>query len=825
MSSSEETLEADWVSVRPHVFEEPHKSKFVFIVAWNEEEDKFAVTCHNRTAQRRRSGSRGSPLRAVPGEPEAPGEADEEECSWAGLFSSRDLRAVHQQLCAVSAELEPCLPPLPAEPAGVWAVLFGAPEPPAPPVEGLCHQLQLYLGHALDTCGWKILSRVLFSESGDPEEYYESLSELRREGYEEVLQRARRQLQQLLEKHKNTESMVELLDLYQLEDEAYSNLAEATTELYQYLLQPFRDMRELAMLRRQQIKISLENDYLGPRRIESLTKEDADWQRKAHTAVLSIQDLTVKFFEITSKAQKAVLDRMRADQKKYGKASWAVAVDRMEKLQYAVSKETLQLMRAKEVCLEQRKHALKEEMQSLQGGAEALALLDQLEADYYDHQLQLYEVQFEILKFEELLLTAQLESIKRQISEKRNEVVYYDTYESVEAMFSIENMAASLHLQQEELKKLEQKVRHMESRRGRISAKKAYLRNKKDICIAKHSEKNQQRLQSDEGYRKHHSVQIKRDQLQDDEEKKTTLFSQERQKTLDRLRMFKQRYPGQVILKSTRLRLAHSRRKGLAYSMDEPQSLQVTKNMQQANERDQPREVASALEVQPLGCLPRLEDAALPLTFITSLDPEMTPRSFPKEDRLESEWETCRQSCPPPPAPPPPPPPPPLPAKEDPTDFVEKGVSTVKKEKVDTVVLNSTSLPSAHHLDSGQLLNARRKLKKTEALEGGPRRRASSPMDEVLASLKRGSFHLRKAEQRSLPPYRDEDDSNNILAQIRKGVKLKKVQTEVLRESFTLLPDTDPLTRSIHEALRRIKEASPESEDEEESLPCTDWEN
>lgn len=60
---------------------------------------------------------------------------------------------------------------------------------------------------------------------------------------------------QLLGKHKNMESMVELLQLYQMEDEAYNSLAEATTELYQYLLQPFRDMTELAMLRRQQIKV------------------------------------------------------------------------------------------------------------------------------------------------------------------------------------------------------------------------------------------------------------------------------------------------------------------------------------------------------------------------------------------------------------------------------------------------------------------------------------------------------------------------------------------------------------------------------------------
>lgn len=58
----------------------------------------------------------------------------------------------------------------------------------------------------------------------------------------------------------------------------------------------------------------------------------------------------------------AVYDRMRADQKKFGKAAWAAAVERMEKLQYAVSKETLQLMRAKEICLEQKKHALKEEV-------------------------------------------------------------------------------------------------------------------------------------------------------------------------------------------------------------------------------------------------------------------------------------------------------------------------------------------------------------------------------------------------------------------------------------------------------------------------------
>lgn len=62
---------------------------------------------------------------------------------------------------------------------------------------------------------------------------------------------------QLLEKHKTMDSMVELLELYEEEDQAYGGLLEASTQLYQYLLQPFRDMRELAMLRRQQIKVRI----------------------------------------------------------------------------------------------------------------------------------------------------------------------------------------------------------------------------------------------------------------------------------------------------------------------------------------------------------------------------------------------------------------------------------------------------------------------------------------------------------------------------------------------------------------------------------------
>lgn len=57
-----------------------------------------------------------------------------------------------------------------------------------------------------------------------------------------------------------------------------------------------------------------------------------------------------------------VYERMKLDQRKFGKSSWTAAVERMERLRYSVAKETLQLQRAREICLEQRKHTLREEV-------------------------------------------------------------------------------------------------------------------------------------------------------------------------------------------------------------------------------------------------------------------------------------------------------------------------------------------------------------------------------------------------------------------------------------------------------------------------------
>ncbi|XP_056288012.1 junction-mediating and -regulatory protein isoform X2 [Pseudoliparis swirei] len=860
----EDNLEAEWVSVRPRVFDEKERHKFVFIVAWNVVEGKFAITCHNRTVQRRTTflldplppppgapavekhaksrkdevrphsvpkgkpttntivgdkhalkpgGSKSSecvspasgswdvvtpkvmdvelldhvdvPLSPDDGDPEDGDGSGLADFSWAGLFSFQDLRAAHHQLCAVNSDLEPCLPSFPEEQSGVWSLLFGGVVAAVSQgeTEALCYQLQVYLGHALDTCGWKILSEVLFSGSEDTDEYYESLSELRRNGYEEAVGRAKRSMLEVLEKHKATDSMVELLQVYPEEDETYGELLEATTQLYHYLLQPFRDMRELAMLRRQQIKISLETERLGPRRVEGLRKEDEEWQKKAHAAVLSIQDLTVKFFETTTRAQKALHERMRADQKKFGNSAWAAAAaERMEQLQYAASKETLQLMRAKEVCLEQRKHGLKEEMQSLRGGEDAMLRLDRLEELYYELQLQLYGVQAELLRCEELLLTAQLQSLRRQTTERQDEVVYYDAFESPDAMKGEEGPATPTPpLRDEDIVVLQQRTRQLEARRGRITAKRVYLKNKKEICIVNHNQKIKQRQGSRVSLQ---TLQQGEDAEEDGEASSDARVSRERQRTLDRLRSLKQRYPGQVTLKSSRLRLSQPLGRRRAGQQRGSHSAGVQTD------------------------LPRLSAAPPPDAHV----------SLPTVELHDLDSSPAFLSLPPPPPPPLPPPP-----SEDQQE--ENNPSPLRRHEAE-----SSSLPlapfSPRFFDSSQLQTARKKLKKTSSLDSSQWRRASSPMDEVLASLKRGCFHLRKAELRVLAPDPDDED-DNILTQIRQGVRLKKVRTrpEQQRHARSFTHSADALTRSIHEALRRIKEASPDSESEDEGLPCTDWEN
>lgn len=153
-----------WVPLREDLFREPERHQLRFLVAWNAQEGQFAVTCHDRTAQRRR------------GPPDGGGGG----CSWAGLLSAAGFRGAHRQLAALWPALERCFPPLPPEVEaaggrgwglrrGLWALMWPAPvEPGDAALQELCRQLERYLGQAAEGCGGATVRDVLFPAPGDP---------------------------------------------------------------------------------------------------------------------------------------------------------------------------------------------------------------------------------------------------------------------------------------------------------------------------------------------------------------------------------------------------------------------------------------------------------------------------------------------------------------------------------------------------------------------------------------------------------------------------------------------------------------------------------
>ncbi|KAK5935530.1 hypothetical protein CgunFtcFv8_020885 [Champsocephalus gunnari] len=553
-----------WVAVKSNIFEEQETFKLGFIVQWSVIECKFAVTCHNRTLQRQKRRSEG-----VFGDPQV---------SWAGLFSVSDLKHIHLQFTCVADILAHCFPDLSEfEQGNIWDLLFlsrsrsggpGEDDDEERDTDTPCRKLEKYFSTAIDVCGRKIVLDTLFTQDErDVEEYFENLLEFKRKSMQEEMSRAKAHVRQLLQRHGSVDRMVALLCIYEEEDEAYQDLVTVATTFFQYLLQPFRDMRELACLYKMEIMKSLEFEDLGPKRIEALEKEAEEWRTKAEDAVASIQDITVTYFAQTSKALAGMSKQMEGDKARFGAAAWASAAPRLEKLRFLLAKETLQHMRAKEMCLNRKKNGIREMLGSLSGRVQSHRTdprsedgqqqdtVDQLEIRFYETQLELYDTKFEILKNEEQLLVAQIDTVRRQIKELKDEVVYYDVCEDTEELHSLFHPG----VQQKDppaLTQLKQRLQTLETKRGGICSRRAYLRNKKDQCMEAQEQKQLPAKQSSLLFNQHHHVHMKREKRKEEDQKRKEWVDQEREKTLSRLRSFRERRHGQYIQKTPQSRMS-----------------------------------------------------------------------------------------------------------------------------------------------------------------------------------------------------------------------------------------------------------------------------
>ncbi|MED6237887.1 hypothetical protein ATANTOWER_028638, partial [Ataeniobius toweri] len=713
-----------WVAVKSNIFEEHEPFKLGFIVQWNVIESKFAVTCHNRTLQRQKRKAEVS----------AGGDS---QMSWAGLYSVSDLKHVHQQFTCVADVLGGCFPDLTDfEESNIWDLLLlnrksGPEDDEQRDFDTPCRKMEKYFSTAIDLCGRKIVLETLFTQDErDVDEYFENLQEFKKKTMQEEMSRAKSHLKELLQSHSSANGMVALLSIYEKEDEAYQDLVTVATSFFQYLLQPFRDMRELACLYKMEILKSLEFEDLGPKRIAALEKEAEEWRIKAEDAVASIQDITVTYFAQTSRALAGMVKQMEEDKKRFGPAAWASAAPRLEKLRFFLAKETLQHMRAAEMCLSRKKDAIKERLENLSGSVQNRTqgsafdnsqkhdTVDQLELQFYETQLELYDAKFEILKNEEQLLVAQIDTLRRQIKELKEEVVYYDVCEDPEELHSLVHTA----FQQAEsplIRQLRRRLKTLETKRGNICARRAYLRNKKDQCTEAQEQKQLAGKQSSILFSQHHQVHLKREKRKEEEQRRKQWVDQEREKTLSRLRSFREKQQGQYILKT-------------------PQS------------RRSPSEVSCPPQPMSIISLSPSASPEEPSSIRPAPRRNKTPRKQQPKDIPVQIF-----SAPPPPAltcptaPPPPPPPPPLPPPPPAIPPPPVRASPSPKDTPMPLSDKNESFPSKNMLTQN-----------------------IGTMDEVLASLTRGQIKLRK-----VPAARTssgEDVRSSLMSAIRQGVTLKK---------------------------------------------------
>nr|XP_008996732.2 WASP homolog-associated protein with actin, membranes and microtubules [Callithrix jacchus] len=790
-----------WVPVREGLFAEPERHRLRFLVAWNGAEGKFAVTCHDRTAQRRwrREGAQPEP------EPEPEPEAAMSPPSWAGLLSAAGFRGAHRQLAALWPPLERCFPRLPPEldvgggggawglGLGLWALLWPARAGPGEAaLRELCGRLERYLGEAADGCGGATVRDALFPAEGGAADC-ESLREFRERALRARWTEADARLRQVLQGHTKANTMVALMKVYQEEDEAYQELVTVATTFFQYLLQPLRAMREVATLCKLDILKSLDEDDLGPRRVVALEKEAEEWTRRAEEAVISIQDITVNYFKETVKALAGMQKQMEQDGKRFGQAAWATATPRLEKLKLMLARETLQLMRAKKLCLNHKRAEIQGKMEDLPEQEKNINVVDELEIKFYEIQLELYDVKFEILRNEEILLTTQLDSLKRLIKEKQDEVVYYDPCESPEELKVIDCVVGLQDNKNLEVKELRRQCQQLESKRGRICAKRASLRSKKDQCKENHQLRLQQAEESIKYSRQHHSIQMKRDKIKEEEQKNKEWINQERQKTLQRLRAFKDKHLGQSVRKTSGAEpVAPNLPGGLSQQTCLPAS-QVVSVIHPSSRKTRGVPLLEASNVKTPKCQDCHGNTSVQV-FV------------PVGDQTHSK-SSEELSLPPPPPPPPPPAPAPAPAP--------------------LPALSSCSEAATH-----QNLGFRAPMKDDQPLPLVCESPAERPrdslghfpcpgsMDEVLASLRHGKAPLQKVEVPAVrPPHASVNE--HILAAIRQGVKLKKVHPDLGPSPSSR--HTSDLERSIKAALQRIKRVSADSEEDSDEQDAGQW--
>uniref|UniRef100_UPI00358E125B junction-mediating and -regulatory protein-like n=1 Tax=Myxine glutinosa TaxID=7769 RepID=UPI00358E125B len=568
---------------------DPQGGRARFLVGWNEGGRQFAITAHicwssdnpsvaSRTPSRNQNSRKdqssnlmktvgaageddggllddtwedeGQPLKMKDWEEEfdedVKGEGDgaSKILSFAGLLTPAEMLSTHSEASLLCPALAGHPPPTPvgevecASSVGFWSLLF--PPPPPEPVSDteraeLCGAMEHYLSDVSDACGWRAVVWLLFGSMaagrGDDggaiteEECYESLGEVHRKALHDELRRMKKEIMALLAQHNSATSLVDLLALHDKEDVSVENVLSAAASLHQFLLQPFRELRALASLRRQQFRRQLDRGGLGPLRVNDLRRQRDVWTECERNATSRIEDITLKHYTFTSQILRVMLRAMQADSGRFGASAWDSATPRMLRLAVSVAMETLQRNQATELVLVQKRRGLKRQMLSLSRsaaleepcvvddterthevqGAQPLVQLNRLESKCYDIELRVCDTRLHSLRLREQLISSHRHALQREMQEFVDAVCYHDAFESLEAM---QEGGETGWVASGEKERLRSQDLELQARLADILSERARLRIKKERCISRRREKLHEQQEHERQWNLHHAVQL-----------------------------------------------------------------------------------------------------------------------------------------------------------------------------------------------------------------------------------------------------------------------------------------------------------------------------
>ncbi|XP_072038876.1 junction-mediating and -regulatory protein-like [Amphiura filiformis] len=775
----------DWVAVKDEAFtKEPIKTRFKFIVDWNEYERKVNIICHEgkaRVVKRTLNNKVGMVSKSKQKENIDNGG---EPNSWCGLLSLGEIAYAHQQMCLVEPELASEIMELPDEPRGIWSLIYSTEIPPE-----FCIKLECYLSRAAEICGKKLLTETLFNNDRGIDNYLENFSELRQKAYEADVESVKQRLNDAETLRFDVSNMMDMLKHYEKQDDILNDLAVARAELFNLQLQPFLDMRELAFNRLLDLQERLMDEYLTESKRDEYVMQYSEWQEEYVQAIEAIHKIRIQYFGQCQERTKYILAHLADDSQRFGQSTWELfGADRIRQFEQTLAKEKIQLKQAKQDKLKHQQDKIQQELAVLEEGPGLSSEIQRLQNAAHDLHLKRLDLDLSILLEEETLLKVQLKELKIEFEEAQaqQENEFYDAFDSINAIQDYDD-----ELPEEDVKSDEDpKVKELRDKLSKINRKKAKIRSRKQHILGLQRNKEQKKKAEIDKQMAHRKIQQKRDQHAAEMEEKKDFLQFERKKTMERLQRYKLKYPSAKLIKPQQYKSGRANSLSskpatskVSTSSGTARQGQTTSGSRSTTPKRSPSNSGKVTKTKSPG------------------DKKQQKKKKPCETSPTSDSAESPPPPPPPPAaappPPPPPPPPPACAPPLPPPYPPPGISSM----------------------TGSSFAA--KVKVPEEKPGGPAAALGGLDMNAILQAKNKLQTRPRADSKAKKS--DGEAMMDTLKLIRDGVRLRKTQTKPEDESDSLpslsrsenWEDTE-LYRAIEKVRQQVKDDTDEEESEDE---------